>query len=385
MKILHIVPRFFPHIGGIQYVVNVLAEGLRKAGHEVTIFALEPSIKAPYLETKNKIRIIKWPEIIMYGGFYTTPYDMSSLNSLIDYLAKEHDIIHVHSIHSILSIIVLYRLSRKSFKIPLIFSPHYIGRPSWRYPIRRSIFNLLKMFIKQIDFSKIVMIFSSKWEKESFVNTFYSKHTYYSYVIPYPLADDVWMYKWQPPCNHFILMKSGRMDLRQKRFDLLIYSYAILKKTFKTESVKLVLIGNGPHKGKIINLAKKLHLKIGEDIHILPPLPRSEYLEMLSRSSLYITISEGENFGLAPREAIAMGVPTIVSNNTALSELVELNLAEGIERNDVENILYVLYKILVMEKKNFSKIMKRNFIINQWKASSILPKIIDVYYKSKEG
>jgi glycosyltransferase involved in cell wall biosynthesis len=42
MRILLIAPSYYPHIGGVEYVVKSVAERLARAGHEVV--AGEPSI-----------------------------------------------------------------------------------------------------------------------------------------------------------------------------------------------------------------------------------------------------------------------------------------------------------------------------------------------------
>jgi glycosyltransferase involved in cell wall biosynthesis len=36
MRILFIAPSYYPHIGGVEYVVKSVAEKLTKAGHKVT-------------------------------------------------------------------------------------------------------------------------------------------------------------------------------------------------------------------------------------------------------------------------------------------------------------------------------------------------------------
>jgi len=43
MKILYIAPAYYPHIGGLEYVVKSVAERLAKRGHEVVVLAGEPN------------------------------------------------------------------------------------------------------------------------------------------------------------------------------------------------------------------------------------------------------------------------------------------------------------------------------------------------------
>lgn len=46
-------------------------------------------------------------------------------------------------------------------------------------------------------------------------------------------------------------------------------------------------------------------------------LPREEYLSFIQSLDCYVLISRGEGFSITPREAMALGVPCLLSNNTA--------------------------------------------------------------------
>jgi len=37
MKVLFIAPSYYPHIGGVEYVVKSITERLDKASHEITV------------------------------------------------------------------------------------------------------------------------------------------------------------------------------------------------------------------------------------------------------------------------------------------------------------------------------------------------------------
>jgi glycosyltransferase involved in cell wall biosynthesis len=60
-------------------------------------------------------------------------------------------------------------------------------------------------------------------------------------------------------------------------------------------------------------------------------LSRSEYIKELATSSLFVMPSEHECYGIAAAEVIALGVPCVVANSTALKEFVKNGLALGIE------------------------------------------------------
>lgn len=59
MKILFISPSYYPHVGGVEYIVKSVAERLTRIGHEVAILAGEPDIKGLYEEIK-RVRVLGW-------------------------------------------------------------------------------------------------------------------------------------------------------------------------------------------------------------------------------------------------------------------------------------------------------------------------------------
>ena len=56
----------------------------------------------------------------------------------------------------------------------------------------------------------------------------------------------------------------------------------------------------------------------------------AEYLNLLLKGDVFVTLSKGEGFSIQPREAMALGYPVIISNNTAHTTIVNAGLACGI-------------------------------------------------------
>jgi glycosyltransferase involved in cell wall biosynthesis len=44
MRLLFVAPSYYPHVGGVEYVVKSVAERLVKRGHDVTVLCGEPSV-----------------------------------------------------------------------------------------------------------------------------------------------------------------------------------------------------------------------------------------------------------------------------------------------------------------------------------------------------
>jgi len=50
MRFLFVSPLYYPHIGGVEDVVESVAERLVAMGHEVVVLAGEPGVNAPFGE-----------------------------------------------------------------------------------------------------------------------------------------------------------------------------------------------------------------------------------------------------------------------------------------------------------------------------------------------
>jgi glycosyltransferase involved in cell wall biosynthesis len=83
--------------------------------------------------------------------------------------------------------------------------------------------------------------------------------------------------------------------------------------------VRTFIVGEGPLRGDLEALAKKLRLSdqvhwLG---HIKDPVP------LLQAADVFLLISEGEGFGLAIAEGMACGATAVASDSGALPEIVE--------------------------------------------------------------
>ncbi len=67
---------------------------------------------------------------------------------------------------------------------------------------------------------------------------------------------------------------------------------------------------------------------------------KKEYLEQFKAIDCYVSLSKGEGFSIQPREAMALGIPVIATNNTAQSTLCESGFIKAIPSDRLEPALY---------------------------------------------
>ena len=83
--------------------------------------------------------------------------------------------------------------------------------------------------------------------------------------------------------------------------------------------VLFVIAGEGPEYERLIHLAA--HLGIGDRVMFLGKVSEEEREVLLSGSSVFVLPSVVEPFGIAALEAMAAGVPTIVSKTSGVAEI----------------------------------------------------------------
>jgi glycosyltransferase involved in cell wall biosynthesis len=116
--------------------------------------------------------------------------------------------------------------------------------------------------------------------------------------------------------NKFTICCISRL-VNYKRIDLLIKAAKILKDQGVDFSLKI--IGEGPEKDNLLDLAKKLELT--NLITFKSKLSREKLAAELKSSHLFCLPSQEEGFGLVVIEAAACGIPFVVSDLPVLKEV----------------------------------------------------------------
>jgi glycosyltransferase involved in cell wall biosynthesis len=100
-----------------------------------------------------------------------------------------------------------------------------------------------------------------------------------------------------------LVLSAGRMT-SQKDFPTLIRAFAMLR---RRQRARLVLLGDGPERGRLEDLARDLG--IADDTAFLGYQPNP--YKYMAKSTVFALSSRFEGFGLVLAEAMALGVPVI--------------------------------------------------------------------------
>ncbi|MFY9717398.1 MAG: glycosyltransferase family 4 protein [Thermoplasmata archaeon] len=113
-----------------------------------------------------------------------------------------------------------------------------------------------------------------------------------------------------------VVLYVGRLAV-MKGVDTFLRAAAVVASAFS--DVLFVIAGEGPEYGRLVELAARLG--IGERVMFLGKVSDEERELLLAGSSVFVLPSVVEPFGIAALEAMAAGVPTIVSKTSGVAEI----------------------------------------------------------------
>lgn len=308
--------------GGINKTVREIAKQLAERNHRVTV--LQPNLSNfPSEEIYDGFKILRVRS--RFGHYF---YDLSSeiFFFIIRNIKKLNpDIIHVHGYHTLFSPEVLFLLKKINPSIPLVFSPH-LGVLSHNTFAGKHLWNFYNQLIgkKIIELSDYICV-ASHYELS---NLHLILKVSATKIIIIPHGVDVIDLNYQKCRTDTInLLYAGYLlELKGVHYILEALYILIFKVGIK---VKLTIIGEGPYEFKLKQLTKELNLNQFVSWHGF--LPSEELILEFKKSDIFLLTSMSENYGIVVAEALALGVPVIVSKTTALNEFLNEPGCFGIE------------------------------------------------------
>lgn len=313
MHIVYVTPRYYPHIGGVEYVVKSVAERLARLGHEVTVLAGEPSVDKPVEEQINGVRVVRWPTWSP-GGAYHVPRRRAELEKMLKDLARGADVIHIHNVHALLTVFSGLKIGSNTHNAKLVITPHYHG--GGHTTLRKFLWVYWRHKVSEL-LSYADAVHAVSRREASLITTYYSHASRKIVVAPNGIEEDVLNYRWQGR-NSDHMLYAGRVE-KYKRLEVAI-------DIAKGMGLKLLIVGSGPYRDKLVKYASKVYR---EGVKFLEPQPREKYLELLSKARYAVNPSKHEAFSIFTAEALAIGTPAIVSKEIMENLEAETKLFRG--------------------------------------------------------
>ena len=300
MKILIAAPHYYPHVGGVEYVVKSTAESLAKLGHKITVLVGEPNSKKRLEDYVNGVYVVRWPTWAPSGAYHI-PKKRGQLRNLLRNLLNDVDAVHIHSAHAVLTVWAATAARRINPDVRIVFTPHYHG--TGHSALRRLLWIPWRRYVaRAVEAADIIHAVSPR-EAQLFKGH-YPQSRGKTVVIPNGVEEDVFGYKWRGADSDYMIY-AGRVE-KYKRLEAAV-------ELARKLGLRLLVVGSGPHREKLRRYARRR----GAAVEFLDPQPRPDYLRLLAGARYAVNPSRQGAYSIFAAEALAMGVPAVVTPEVA--------------------------------------------------------------------
>ena len=371
MKILQISSVPINYSGGAEKVIRDSSKELVKK-NEVTVLQTNLYIqeKKSSIEIKNDIKIITCKNDYFFGGMGYSKEFKKKLKKIW----KSYDVVHIHGHGRFTSLYSLWFLKNK---LPIVYTPHGFFHTKKAAFIKRIHDFFFYKLIKQSKFC----IALTRLEKEKFLDIGVDKNSIV--VIP----NFIKLKEFKLKKNRVKFLKSLGLDSKRKTILCLGRVHESKGLDYVVDAIKdldVNLIIAGKDAGLADKLKEKVKmLDLENKVKIIGEVSNKKKLQCYANSDVFVLFSEWEGFGIVMIEAMASGLPVIVSDRGPLPDIVKDGENGLVARFRDVGELEKKIKMLVGDKKIYNKIKKNevNFV-KQFDTKKIVRQIEELYEKA---
>ncbi len=319
MKILHVIPSISPRRGGPSFLLRALAAGLARAGHEVHVATTDDdgpgrlNPPPPSHRLEEGVQIWTFPRQIR---FYTVSWP---LWRWLSRRAADFDVVHAHALFTFPSLAAAFWAKRR--RTPYVVRPlgtlNRWGVRNRRPWLKRLSFPLVERRILE---NAACVHYTSEAEFEEARQLGFAAP---AAVIPNgfdPAQIEGGV------AERFLGLHPGLSDRPRilflsrldpkKGLDLLLDAFAGLSD--RQPAPALVLAGNGENAFVETVRRQAEDLGVSGRVHFVGFLKDDQKRDALAAADVYVLPSYSENFGIAAAEALACGLPVVISDQVAI-------------------------------------------------------------------
>ncbi|MEK6302298.1 MAG: glycosyltransferase [Acidobacteriota bacterium] len=326
MKVLHVIPSLEPSDGGPSFAMPLIARGLQREGIEIDVATTAGDEKAALLNGDLARPVSRDDVNYFYFRRQTEFYKVSRpLTRWLERHIRDYDLVHIHALFSY-SAYTAAKLAIKH-RVPYVVRPLGVlnrwGMENRRRLLKRVSFRLIE---RRILINAAAIHYTSDQER---LEAEQAGVTTASVVIPLGIDTSVLQtgasaarfYERFPSAEgRDIILFLSRLDPK-KGLDILLRAFA------KVQSAQpaslLVVAGDG--EAEFVESLKRLagELGIGEQVLWTGFLGGDDKAAAFRAASVFALPSYSENFGLVVAEAMASGLPCVVSDQVGVAPDVE--------------------------------------------------------------
>lgn len=336
MRVLHVIPSIGPLRGGPSVALGVIARALRDAGVQVDVATTNDNdtelLDVPIGEPVDEQGVRYW-----YFARTAHPYTTSAgLARWLQLNVGNYDVVHAHALFSF-STSAAAGAARKR-RVPYVVRP--LGTLA-RYGMQQH--SLLKqlswlMLERRILRHAAAVHFTSEAEREEAERL----GRWRSVVVPLGVMTPAQVHRPVADPEHPVYLFLSRIHPK-KRIELLLQAFWLVRESVPGAALVIAGAGAGDH----VRTLEKLAADLGIAPHVrwAGHVTGPARTELLEQANAFVLPSVNENFGLAPVEALAAGVPVVLTPGVAIHREVEAYEAGIIADDTVAALADALLRI----------------------------------------
>lgn len=313
-RVLMVVQRFFPEMGGIETHVAEVASRLSEAGEfDVTVLTTDRSGRLDRVERRDGYEIRRrrsWPA---ERDYYLSPGLAPAI------ACGDWDLVHVQGIHTFVPPLAM--AAARASRTPFVLTFHSGGHSSAsRRRVRGLQWRLLAPLLRGADH----LIAVSRFERSHFSAATGIEASRFTVVpnggaLP-PTPQDVTPRRGR-------IVSSGRLE-HYKGHHRAIAALPLIRE--RVPEADLLILGSGEYEAELHSLAARLGVADAVEIRHLPPTDRAAMARELGTASAMAALSTYEAHPVAIMEAVTLGLPVVGLDVAGTGNLVEDGLITGI-------------------------------------------------------
>lgn len=334
---------YLPQVNGVSISLQLISEGLKNRGHQVTIFAPKfPGYKdaEPNIMRLPSLKYMNNPPI--YVAVLGSPRSTWSLTR------KHFDVLHAHSP---LSVGLLAYLTASTKRLPLIYTYHTSITDYTHYIKFIGGTSLIKYGARWFSSTTTnlgdqIVVPSPKFER------LLLKQKVRRPIHVIPNGIDLSRFQTSTKVGNLrnrlqvspeapILLTVGRMD-PEKRLDFIVDAFIKISK--QIPNAQLVFAGDGSARKDLEEKVNVLDVK--NKIHFLGMVNRNELPDVFHDATLFLSASTTEVHPISVIEAIASGLPLVAVQDEAFEGMLENDLNGYLTPLDVDVYAETIIKLL---------------------------------------
>jgi len=348
LSALHVIPSLSRKHGGPSYAVRAMARALRPLGVDLTIATTDDDGDDARLNVPLGQPIEEDGINVYYFRRELLPYKISF--GLVRWLRSnvaQFDLVHIHALFSFSSTVAGHYAYRKG--VPYVIRPlgvlNIYGLENRRPVLKKLSMPLVESRILRYS---AAIHYTSQAERMEAAAISNEIATHRSVVVPLPIEQqkgnvDDFRKRFPQVANKRVVLFLSRIDAK-KGIELLLDAFASVDP--QLNDIVLVIAGAGSASYQQALQERAKELRIADRVVWAGHLDGEIKAGAFAAAEVFVLSSHSENFGIAAAEAITCGVPTIVSDQVAISDEIRTSDAGIVVRADAKELALAIQRVL---------------------------------------